>query len=259
MLAAIDPEKKRCTVPNATHHGEDAGQTASNGESGAAGLAGFTGCGGLVVRRWPLWVVALLTAAAAALRVDLPLARWCVDDICFSPIRNLFHCAEPFGHAVGVLLIVVVIDQLDRPRRRVLPLLLATAWGAGLAADVLKMLVTRVRPYRLESQGFDFQGDVWSTFGEWLPIFGGGSAGQSFPSAHVATATAFAIVLGAVYPVGQRIFLVLAVLVACQRIESGFHYLSDTLVGAAVGLVVGVIARQCGGRLWGGRAKPIVG
>ena len=92
------------------------------------------------------------------------------------------------------------------------PTSLATAWGAGLIADVLKMLVTRVRPYRLESQGFDFQGDVWSTFGQWLPIFGGGSAGQSFPSAHVATATAFAIVLGAVYPVGQRIFLVLAVL-----------------------------------------------
>jgi membrane-associated phospholipid phosphatase len=119
------------------------------------------------------------------------------------------------------------------------------AWGAGLVADVLKMLVTRVRPYR-----FDFQGDVWSTFGEWLPIFGGGSRGQSFPSAHVATAMAFAIVLGALYPAGRRVFLVLTVLVACQRVESGFHYLSDVLVGAAVGLVVGVIARKCGCRLW---------
>lgn len=246
-------------MPDATHHGEDAAQAVSSGAGGAAGLAGFTGCGGFVVRRWPLWVVALLAAAAAALLVDLPLARWCVDDICLSPIRNLFHCAEPFGHAVGVLLIVVVIDQLDRPRRRVLPLLLATAWGAGLAADVLKMLVTRGRPYRLESQGFDFQGDVWSTFGQWLPLFGGGSAGQSFPSAHVATATAFAIVLGAVYPVGQRIFLVLAVLVACQRVESGFHFLSDVLVGAAVGLVVGVMARKWGCRLWGRRAGQTVG
>ena len=36
--------------------------------------------------------------------------------------------------------------------------------------------------------------------------------------------------------------LVLAVLVACQRVESGFHFLSDVLVGAAVGLVVGVMA-----------------
>jgi membrane-associated phospholipid phosphatase len=192
-----------------------------------------------------LGVIVLLTGAAVALAIDVPLARWCdVDGNCPKLIRNLLHCAEPFGHALGVLLIGLAVWHLDRVRRRATYLVLAAAWGAGLAADVVKMLIARARP-----KNADLSGDVWSTFGDWLPMLSGGSAGQSFPSAHTATAVALAIVLSLIYPAGRRFFLLMALLVACQRVESGFHYPSDVLVGAAVGLVVGTLAVKYGWRL----------
>ena len=45
---------------------------------------------------------------------------------------------------------------------------------------------------------------------------------------------ALALALGWLYPKGKWLFLLLALLVACQRIECGAHYLSDVLCGAAV-------------------------
>jgi hypothetical protein len=58
---------------------------------------------------------------------------------------------------------------------------------------------------------------------------------QSCPSAHVATAVAAALALGTVYPRGVRMFSLIAGFVAVHRIQTGAHFLSDTLWGAAVG------------------------
>ena len=41
----------------------------------------------------------------------------------------------------------------------------------------------------------------------------------------------------AVYPRGRRLFLGLAILVACQRMSCGAHFLSDVLCGAAVSCI----------------------
>jgi membrane-associated phospholipid phosphatase len=79
---------------------------------------------------------------------------------------------------------------------------------------------------------------VWSTFGQWFSALGAGSPGQSFPSAHTATAVGFAAALTWLYPQGRLLFPLLAVLVGCQRIACGAHYLSDVLVGAAAGCLV---------------------
>ena len=51
------------------------------------------------------------------------------------------------------------------------------------------MLVARTRPY-----AFDFQGNVWTTFGRWLPA---ADMGQSLPSGHTATAVGLALALAA--------------------------------------------------------------
>ncbi len=47
-------------------------------------------------------------------------------------------------------------------------------------------------------------------------------------------AVGFCLALSTVFPRGRWLFISLAVLVALQRIESGSHYLSDTLFAAAV-------------------------
>jgi membrane-associated phospholipid phosphatase len=183
---------------------------------------------------WPF--LALLLAAVAVLPLDTPVAQWCRHtprhEGLRRPIEVLLRRMEAFGHASGVLAIALVVHQLDRRRRWALPRLLACALLSGLAANGVKLLVSRVRPAHA-----DLPDEVWNTFSGWLPgIVGVG--GQSFPSAHTATAVGLAAALVWLYPAGRWIFPLLAVLVGCQRIESSAHYPSDVLFGGAVGLMV---------------------
>ncbi len=69
-------------------------------------------------------------------------------------------------------------------------------------------------------------------------MFGGGSASQSFTSAHTATAVGLALGLGWLFPRGRWLFVGFAVLVAMQRIVGPYHFVSDTLWGAAIGCLV---------------------
>jgi membrane-associated phospholipid phosphatase len=178
----------------------------------------------------------LLLMAVAALAVDVPIAQtlrnWRHSPTIHSWLGDT-HMFEIFGHGLGVAVLLVALHQLDPGRRWAIPRVLACAWAAGGMADLLKMLVLRIRPYEC-----DLTGTVWSTFGQWFPLLGGGSPGQSFPSAHTATAAGLAVALTWLYPQGRLLFPVLAVLVACQRMVCGAHYLSDVLIGAAAGCLV---------------------
>jgi len=182
-----------------------------------------------------LTLAALIVAAAtgAAMTVDCRLAIWCTGANCSDHLKRVFSSAEPFGHGMGVILVAVSVFLLDPRRRCAIPRLLLMSAGAGLTANVLKLLVSRTRPIYCS-----FEGGIADTFGGWLPFCDGGSSQQSFPSAHTATAVGLAVALGWLYPRGRWLFGLMALLVAFQRVESGCHYLSDTVCGAAVGLFV---------------------
>jgi membrane-associated phospholipid phosphatase len=188
---------------------------------------------------WRWLPVALLLAAAAALAVDYPIAQWFSKRPYPGILVELLELCEPFGNGLGVVILLLVLHQLDPMRRWALPRVLACSLGSGLAADCVKMLVVRTRPLY-----WDFEGGALASFGEWFPFGSGGPGAQSFPSAHTATAFGLAFALAWLYPQGRRAFWTLAVLVACQRLQSSSHYLSDVLVGAAVGIT---IARRCTG------------
>ncbi len=191
---------------------------------------------------WPWLPPALLAVALVAMAADGGIAQWFLEGNYPKVVAELIEVCEAFGNGFGVMLLALVVYQLDVGRRRMLPRLLACSLGAGIAANVVKLLVARTRPY-----AFDFEGGVLATFGEWFPFLRGGAAVQSFPSGHTATAAGLAVALTWLYPRGRWMFALLAVLVACQRMQSGSHYPSDVLVGAAVGLVV---ARACLGPGW---------
>jgi membrane-associated phospholipid phosphatase len=203
--------------------------------------------------RWQGWrpfvlPAVLLVAAMAALTVDCPLAQWRRQHDCPGELQNLLQSCEPFGDGVGVLLIVLAIHQLDPRRRWALPRILACAWGAGLAANLAKLLIARQRPRYCDLQGgvwatFEgwfplLKGDHWTPFGDWLPALNTQSRWQSLPSGHAATAAGLAMALIWLYPAGRKLLPLLVVLVACHRIEAEAHYLSDVLCGAAVGVIV---------------------
>jgi len=172
----------------------------------------------------------LAVAGLAALAVDVPAAAWCRGDHVPGDLVKVLDVAESFGHGIGVMLLVVAIFLLDPGRRAQLPRVLCASLGAGLAADLLKLLVARTRP-----RAFDLAGNVFDSFTQLLPLGQGGSASQSFPSAHAATATGLALVLAWLYPRGRAYFLLLALLVACQRVQSTAHFPSDVCWGAALG------------------------
>ena len=190
---------------------------------------------------WLLLAATILVGCAiAAFHVDCSVAQWFRQNHKLGHLRYLHDLAsicEIFGRAECVLLVVILMWRLDQPRHWAVPGLAATALLSGLAADGVKMLIARARPH-----SFDFLGSVWSSFGPWLPLGSLGSASQSFPSAHTATGVGLAIALICVYPAARGLFLVLPLLVAFQRVDSGAHFLSDVLCGAAVGCIVGALA-----------------
>lgn len=197
------------------------------------------------LQTWAVVPGLLLSAAACALWIDVPVAHYCRHGRYPAVIADFLNNAEPFGHAAGVTLIVLSIAALDPARRRWAPWLCAGgALAGGLAANLAKLLIRRTRP-----RNYDFaSASVWDTFGGWLPFASGGTSVQSFPSAHTSTAVAFAVALSAVYPRGRWWFFTLAVLVGLHRIQSSAHYLSDVLCGAALGWVVGRLLLRCAGR-----------
>lgn len=184
---------------------------------------------------------ALLVAGFATLPFDLAVARWCLDFKCPRAIHEVLVNAEPFAHGIGVALIVAAIFVLDPRRRWALPRLVLAVAVAGLGANVLKLMVSRTRP-----NAFDFDHGVLATFNGLFPLTAGGSTVQSTPSAHAATAVAFAIGLAWLYPRGRWYFGVLATLALLHRVEIGVHYLSDVCWGAALGwfVAVGVIQQR---------------
>ncbi len=180
--------------------------------------------------------VVLATLALLLLAVDLPVAKFCAQDAYPKIVMDVFNKAEPFGHAIGVVMIVTTMFTIDASRRRWAPSLCAAgALFAGLSANAVKLLIGRTRP-----RNFDLAvSDVLQTFQGWCLWGAGGSAAQSFPSAHTATAVGFAVTLAAVYPQARWWFYLLAVLVGCHRIESSAHFPSDVCAGAALGWMVG--------------------
>ncbi len=64
----------------------------------------------------------------------------------------------------------------------------------------------------------------------------------SFPSGHSTTAFAVAMSVGSFYPEVMPLLILLAANVAISRVIVGMHFLSDVLVGAGMGSLLGYIA-----------------
>lgn len=64
----------------------------------------------------------------------------------------------------------------------------------------------------------------------------------SFPSGHSITAFAVAVSIGLFYPELMASLLTAAILIAASRIILGMHFLSDVVVGSAIGVVLATAA-----------------
>ncbi len=119
---------------------------------------------------------------------------------------------------VGVLL--AIFDGGNREAWLICAFLGPIAIGLNY---VVKALVRRPRPVL-----------------EGLPPLGGAPSSLSFPSAHATSSFAVATAMTRVEPLGALAF-VLAFALALGRPYLGMHYPSDVVVGAVLGVLLGLI------------------
>jgi membrane-associated phospholipid phosphatase len=175
----------------------------------------------------------------SAFSVDFPIMQWVQADNIKGDVAKLLQLAEVFAHGAGVACILLVIASVDSRGWRVLPRLAILAFGAGLLANAVKLLIARQRPEFFAAQSSmlepSFMAWFWS---EQAPAWFNRDY-RSFPSGHTATAVGLAVGLTRFYPQGKITFGVLAILAGLQRIEASAHFLSDVFFGAAVGFIWG--------------------
>ena len=105
-------------------------------------------------------------------------------------------------------------------------LVAATTFAADAASFGVKDLTSRTRPFVAHR--------------EIHPLYVVHSS--SFPAGHAATAFAGATLLAYVWPRGTAFFLLLAAAIGYSRVYVGVHYPSDVIVGALLGVAVGLAA-----------------
>jgi len=200
----------------------------------------------------------LVGLGCLAFLVDVPVAAWCRRHSLPGEIAKLVDFAEVFGHGLGaaaLLAITVALDPLLRraagvaaARWEIARLLVAT-YAGGLLVDVLKIVITRVRPraadFAIVGSPFDtFSTDVWAGLADGAVAaakYGKATDLMSFPSGHAAVAAGLATALAWKYPHGLPVFVCLAAASAAQRLFSSAHYPSDVLFGAACGVAAAAV------------------
>jgi membrane-associated phospholipid phosphatase len=176
---------------------------------------------------WHPWLVGGLLLAGAAVgvsSVDIGARQWLQSLGLRGDLERVIKLMEIFAHGTGLFVTAALIWTLAPDYRRRLPRLLAAYGLAGVTVNLIKLVVPRLRP----SAGPEVSlPDSW---GNWEYL------SQSFPSGHSAAAVALALSLALLFPRGQWVFLVLAVLACLQRVVFDAHWPSDVLAGAAIGV-----------------------
>jgi membrane-associated phospholipid phosphatase len=116
--------------------------------------------------------------------------------------------------------ILAIVDGANREAWLICAVLGPVAIGLNY---VVKLLVRRPRPVL-----------------EGLPPLGGAPSSLSCPSAHATSSFAVATAMTRVEPIGALAFL-LAFALALGRPYLGMHYPSDVLVGAILGVALGLL------------------
>jgi membrane-associated phospholipid phosphatase len=184
----------------------------------------------------------LIWLGALAFALDVPLAIWLQEHEMPSELLKPIKFAEIGGHGTGAAMVLFAAIYLARKaesiphRRRQQVRLIAATYVGSLVVDGLKLVVPRVRPRFAD---FTVALNAQDTFGSQLLEFGEHSkaALMSFPSGHSAVAAGLAAALCWFHPPGRLVYLTLAILASLQRIIHGWHYLSDVLIGAGIGLM----------------------
>ena len=148
-------------------------------------------------------------------------------------LDRAFRLLTHLGGATATLLVGVVLVLPPATRDLGLAALIANA-SSHVVAQLLKRRFLRPRPHL-----------VLEALGPLAPI----PDDFSFPSGHACAATAVAVTLGAALPWAAGLpILLLALFVAASRVYLRVHFVTDVLVGMALGVGGAVLGGMIVGR-----------
>ena len=152
------------------------------------------------------------------------VTRWGKSDIWF---LGSFILLAVFSLYQGATL---YIERANKAREwgRYCKFMFVAVAASGIAVNVLKPIFGRARPRMWFSEDPTFGFD-WFRFGS---DFG------SFPSGHSATGISVAIALGLIWPKWRWGFWIVGGSICLSRVGVNAHYLSDTLFGGVLAVVV---------------------
>ncbi|RLS58410.1 MAG: phosphatase PAP2 family protein [Planctomycetota bacterium] len=182
----------------------------------------------------------LAIMGGAAFVIDVPVARWFKTGGMPGDVAKIFYLAEVMAHGVGVLGVIVTILVLDTSTRKNALRIVCVVFAGGLASNLIKLMVLRVRPRAIDFSQTD---SIWQTFVNTHNLHGSDIA--SFPSGHAATAAGIAAFLVSQYPRGRVWFLILCTIASLQRLVSSAHYPSDILLGSSLGFLFAAVVSLC--------------
>lgn len=185
-------------------------------------------------------IACIVVAAAIGILVvpyDIEVWKWTQHNPLPGDLRKAVHLSEVFAHAFGVAAILGMLWWIDVRRRKSILKVAAFTALCGVAANVTKYVVPRVRPHSLEDTEHTIDGS-WDTWGSPLTGSWFDEAIRSFPSGHSATAVALAIGLSILYPRGKWGFFAIAFVACLQRLIASAHYVSDIMGGILVTFMI---------------------
>lgn len=151
------------------------------------------------------------------------------------PLRRLSRYAN---HSKPWFVVAGVLALAGGPRGR-------RAAVTGLVAVGTASLVVN-QPLKLAGRRRPDRQDLGVPPDRWVRM----PSSTSFPSGHSASAAAFAIAVGDVWPALRLPLRVAASAVAFSRVYTGVHYPSDVVAGATAGALLGRLVSRAARRLW---------
>jgi membrane-associated phospholipid phosphatase len=157
---------------------------------------------------------------------------------------------------VGVGLIALDLYRRSKPRATPTPLaawrrgvfVACSAGAAGLAAELLKLVIARERPATIRALDDGTEALVYQGY-QFRGLFAGFVDGSNLglPSSHAATAAGGAFAIALLAPRVGLLAVALAVGCGISRLLTGAHFATDVYAGLAVGLILsGVLGRAFG-------------
>jgi len=193
------------------------------------------------MRKWagPLIISAVTLAMIiiSYLFWDIPLARYCRG--LSTDITDVAQIITVWGEAkwyFAVFIVLAIFFQFILKNRlwfRRSLFIIASLSASGLISSLIKWVAGRHRPVDLFHPGL-------SGFG----FFGVGYEVTSFPSGHSVTAFVLATALSIFFPRCGIAAFIVALAIAASRVILTSHYLSDTMGGAALGIIVALAVKH---------------